>query len=229
MTAYGPSRPVLESLEYDDPDTTVESTPYQEEPLPDTERAPEAPRRNSYIRLRPPPTPSDVARYLESLHDEQISLMVDLVCLEHSVTEIAKVAPAELAPLRRRVADLADVRAAMSDLLAEPMPRMLVAPRANLGVYLRGLFVWCANAVAALDDFAAGVCAREPDRTELRARLHSARETHFDALAEDIRADVIALKIVYTGQRDMIEAFQGRLDELLWTAWWLQRSLESLS
>ncbi len=219
---------MLGSLDFDDAETTIDATPLSGFSSEPELGLPPAPARQSYIRLRPTPPSAELARFVDRLHDEQISLMVDLVCVEHSVAEAEKLVPEAVAPLRRLVADLTDVRAAMSELLSERMPRPLVTPSTTLGVYLQGVFVWCANVNAALNDYLAELVAGRGDVGELRARLRLAAQTHFDALGDDIIADVVALKIVHRDSRDDLEAFHDRLDELLWTTQWLGQRLASL-
>src|SRR5579859_5453944 len=101
MHAHRPSHPRLELVDFDDFDTTVEATPWSaptspmaqsapelldlEEGEPDTVRQPEPVLRPSCIRLRAVPTPNEVARFVERIHDEQLNLMVDIVCLEHAI------------------------------------------------------------------------------------------------------------------------------------------------
>ena len=234
---------MLEPLDVDDLDTTVDATPFPalllsgspRDTIPDFEEeecdAPtiqaRAPRpRESFIRLRSGGDAEDAVRFLNSLYDEQLRLMVDLVCLEHAVDEAAVVGGPSVAKLRRQVADLGDVRSAMSDLLAERLPKTLLVATTPLGAYLRGVFTWCSDVAEALGSFASELSAGRRDTRELYTRLRLASQAHFEALVPDIREDVAALKVVYGSSRGQLEPFEAQLDELFWTTWWLDRALE---
>jgi hypothetical protein len=230
MAARSPSHPKLEfdlvsfadlcDLDFDDePDTTMEATPYCDETLaPPTHRA-------SFVRIRTPVAPEDVARSWAKLQDEQLNLMVDVVCLEHAVREVERAAPRSSGLLRRWVADLQDLRASVSDVLAERGPGSLWSPNAPLGVYMTGLFVWSGNVIAVLSELASSLVRRRVDWNEARSHLAAASLTYFDGLEEEIHVELDVLQAGDVSRQYRVDELRAAVDELLWYGWWLERSL----
>ena len=136
-----------EQGDLDERETQLDGAPIP----PDTLRDPRS--HESFVRLRTAPAPLH-GSVVEDIQDAQLNLMVDLVCLEHAADEVDATNPSAAAWLRQRGSDLADVRIALSDILADPGASLLLTEHAPLGIYVRGLYVYCTNVVSALADYA---------------------------------------------------------------------------
>jgi hypothetical protein len=188
--------------------------------------------RSSYVRIHgDDQSMGEAERLVEALGDEQLSLMVDIVCLEHDLDELEEAAPerSALGALRRSVSDLVDVRAALSDVVddtALPTVLPLMTLRSPLAVYLKGLFVACDRIVVTLSDVACKLLnSPNIDWHETRARLGEAEVTVFDGLTAEIRGDLAALAFAEPSTQRALERFAAKVDQLLWAVWYMRERL----
>ncbi len=175
-----------------------------------------APRRrekDSHVRLRadvpafPPVAPIvhlDAQDLLDELCEDQLTLSMNLACLERVVEEAPRDASARAAiqTLELRLVDMAALRdalAAVQTASVDPRLQRLYATDSVLADYLRGVYAWGHAIVRALDQLASSLRVLSPDWAMLRWRIEEARNFHFDELQEQIRTDVVALSIVANG------------------------------
>lgn len=176
--------------------------------LPKPPRLPAEGRRGageSHVRLRAMPVANidwlDAQDLLDELCEDQLTLSMNLACLEQAVegTPRLPATRSALSALQARLVDLGVLRDALAAVqlrTADPRVHRLFLPDAPLADYLRGLYAWAHAVVRALDQLAAGVRAAKPDWAMLRWRLEEAKNFHFDELHEPIRADLAALAVL---------------------------------
>lgn len=184
--------------------------------LPPPPRVPAAPKRSareSHVRLRAlgPPLPRtadidflDAQELLDELSEDQLTMSMNLACLEESLAQARRVLPpsAALRTLHARIADLGalrDVLAAMHSATVDPRLQRLLVPASPLADYMRGLYSWAHAVLRALDQLGNGIRAMQPDWALLRWRIEEAKNFHFDELQEPIRSDLLAMSIVAVG------------------------------
>jgi hypothetical protein len=182
-------------------------------PLP----APVLPARasadDSHVRLRALPSPLppaprgaeiewlDAQDLLDELCEDQITMSMNLACLERVVQNAPRDPSARAAfrTLEARIADLGalrDVLGAVASLTVERRFHRLFVPDAALADYLRGIYAWAHAVIRALDTLASSLRALQPDWALLRWRLEEAKNFHFDELIDAIRADVVRVSAV---------------------------------
>lgn len=169
-------------------------------------------RGDSHVRLRPvadaPSFPRataieflDAQELLDELCEDQITLSMNLACLERAVEEAPRDASAcaAIRTLSMRIADLAALRealAAVQTASVDSRVHRLYVTDSPLADYVRGLYAWVHAVVRALDQLAASLKVLSPDWAMLRWRIDEAKNFHFDELHEPIRKDIVALTIV---------------------------------
>ena len=188
---------------------------------------------DSHIRLRPQaatgPRATDIelldaADLLDELCEDQLTISMNLACLEESVAQAPR-GPSSRAALRileARLADLAALRDALAALHAstvDPRLQRVVLPEAPLAEYMRGLYAWAHAVLRALDHLACSLRKLTPDWAVLRWRIEEAKNFHFDELHEPIRAELIALTIIsnagsFGADRPPIEELQYAVEHL---------------
>jgi hypothetical protein len=176
-------------------------------------------RQESYVRLRPSPLAGtidwvDAQDLLDELCEDQLTLSMNVTCLEQVIEDRPRDASARAAlrSLETRLADLAALRDSLATvhvLAADPRFHRLFVADAPLADYMRGLYAWAHAVLRALDQLAQGLRALQPDWATLRWRLEEAKNFHFDELEESIRADITALAIIV--ERGVLPSARGPL------------------
>lgn len=234
--------------------------PQGSDAMPDTRRTPcqdtappSRPKNDSHVRLRtpspapsasfPPPFPPaanidflDAQDLLDELCEDQLTLSMNLACLERAIEQAPRDASARAAlrTLEARLADLGALRdalAAVQVASVDPRLQRLYSADSPLADYLRGLYAWAHAVVRALDQLAASLRALQPDWALLRWRIDEAKNFHFDELHEDIRKDLTALSIVanagsFGPRRPKVEELQYATERLFSTATALEEHLD---
>lgn len=159
----------------------------------------------------------DAQDLLDELCEDQLTLSVNLSCLEESAALAPRdvSARAALGTLEARLADLGGLRDALAAVLQasiDPRLQRLVVPDAPLADYVRGLYAWAHAVVRALDHVAVSLRTLQPDWALFRWRIEEAKNFHFDELHAAIRADLQAITIVAHG--GSFGADMPRIDEL---------------
>ena len=203
---------------------------------------------DSHIRLRPQaaqaakgPRATDIelldARdLLDELCEDQLTMSLNLACLEESVAQAPR-SPSSRAALRvleARLADLVALRDGLATLHAstvDPRLQRVVLPEAPLAEYMRGLYAWAHAVLRALDQLACSLRTLAPDWALLRWRIVEAKNFHFDELHEPIRAELIALTIVsnagsFGAAPPPIEDLQYAVERLFSTGVALEKHLD---
>ncbi len=199
---------------------------------------------DSHIRLRaqsaPVPRATDIdyldaQELLDELCEDQLTLSMDLACLEELVAAAPPAAPARAAlrTIAARLSDLAALRDALANVQLATIDARLqrvAVPDSPLADYLRGVYSWAHAIVRALDHLV-GSLRGQPDWALLRWRIDEAKNFHFDELHEAIRADVVALEIMANGgsfgpNRPPIENLAHAVERLVETAVALEEHLD---
>ena len=219
--------------------------------MPSSASAGAAPRRpsrsanDSHVRLRallaPLPRATDIEfldaqELLDELSEDQLTLSVNLTCLEDAAARAPRDASARaaLGTLEARLADLLELRDALATVLGASVDlrlQRLVVPDSPLADYLRGLYSWAHAVVRALEHVAVSLRKLQPDWALYRWRVEEAKNFHFDELHDAIRADLQALAIVANGGSfgadvPPIEALQRAVDCLFAQATRLEERLD---
>ena len=179
-------------------------------PPPPKPAAPARSANDSYVRIRPPSPSSppsaeidylDAAELQDELCEDQLTMSMNLACLERAVEDAPRDASARAAlrTLEARIKDLGALRDALAAVqLASVDPRFqrLYLPDAPLAEYVRGVYAWVHAAMRALEQLATSMRTLQHDWALVRWRIEEAKNFHFDELHEPIRRDLIALTIV---------------------------------
>jgi len=141
---------------------------------------------------------------LDELCEDQLTMSMNLACLEESMGQIPRDPSARAAfrTLDARIADLGALRDALANVhLATVDVRLqrVVMPDAPLAEYIRGIYAWAHAVLRALDNLSSSLRRLEPDWALLRWRLEEAKNFHFDELHDAIRNELVALRIVANG------------------------------
>ena len=172
--------------------------------------------------------------FLEELGDEQLTLTVNLLCLEHAVDGIPYDPSARAAAqtLHERIQDLAELRNALNAIFIDSSdPRMasMIVGDAALGDYLRGLYAWSRAAIRAIEEVAGGLRSLEADWSALRSRLDDARAFYLDHLELTIHRDLSNMREhapELADPRDPLSDIDDHLEELFWAASRLAHGLD---
>lgn len=169
-------------------------------------------RQESHVRLRsaaPAPPAADVQfldaqELLDELCEDQLTLSMNLACLERAAEDGPRdpSARAALAALKAKLADLLVVRdglAAIQQIAVDHRLHRMFVSDAAFAEYLRGLYAWLHAVVRALDTVATSLHSLTPDWALFRWRIEEAKNFHFDELHDPIRADLAALAVVARG------------------------------
>jgi hypothetical protein len=199
---------------------------------------------DSHVRLRAQAAPVlrapdieflDAQDLLDELCEDQLTMSMNLACLEETVAAAPRDASsrAALRTIEARIADLGALRDALANVhvaTVDPRLQRLVVPDSPLADYLRGMYAWAHAVVRALDHLAGSLRA-QPDWALLRWRIEEAKNFHFDELHAAIRADLLALAIIAHGGsfgkgRPAIEDLQYAVERLISTAVGLEEHLD---
>lgn len=173
---------------------------------------------------------------LDELAEDQITLCMNVTCLEESVGLAPRDASARAAvrTLEARLADLGALRDTLENVqLASSDSRLqrVMLPDSPLTDYLRGIYAWAHAVVRALDHLASSLRTMRPDWALLRWRIEEAKNFHFDELHEGMRADLVALEVVANGgafgaDRPRVEDLRYAVERLISTAVALEEHLD---
>ncbi len=213
------------------------------------------PRADSYIRFRAQatgftgllrrtvdtalaraanPSQDTTLSFLEELGDEQLTLTVNLLCLEHVVDGIPYDASARAAgqSLRERIQELSELRNALNIIYldaSDPRMALMITGDAPLGDYLRGVYAWTKGVIRTIEDLASGLRTLTTDWSSARLRLQDAREFFLDDLEFAIHKDLARLRLrapELNEARDPLAELDEHLEELFWAASYLAKGLE---
>ena len=186
-------------------------------PVPPALPSPKKSANDSHIRLRalPGPIPAmgpraaeitllEAQDVLDELCEDQLTMSMNLACLEESVADAPRDASARAAlrTLETRIKDLGALRDALAAVHVATVDvrlQRVVMPESPLAEYMRGLYAWSHAVLSALDHLSSSLRKLEPDWALLRWRIEEAKNFHFDELHEQVRADIRALAIIANG------------------------------
>lgn len=164
-----------------------------------------SPHPESHVRLADPRRPGlgrvewlEAQDLLDELGDEQLTLSLNLECLERArhARPTDPCAIAALPSIAQRIEDLGRVRDALARLqlatVAKSVHRALL-PDQPLAEYLRGVYAWTLAIVRALDQLVAGLVQARPDWSLYRSRVEEATCFHFPELEDAIEEDLASL------------------------------------
>jgi hypothetical protein len=199
---------------------------------------------DSHVRLRAPSIPLprateieflDAQDLLDELCEDQLTMSMNLACLEVAVAAAPRDAAsrAALRTIDARIADLGALRDALANVHVATIDtrlQRLVVPDSPLADYLCGVYAWAHAVVRALDHLVSSLRA-QPDWALVRWRIEEAKNFHFDELHDAIRADLLALAVVVHGgsfgaARPAIEDLQYAVERLIATAVTLEEHLD---
>ena len=200
---------------------------------------------DSHVRLRSPapalPRVTDIEYLdaqdlLDELCEDQLTLSMNLTCLEEALGQAPRdpSARAALRTLESRIVDLGAVRDALTQVMqatVDPRVQRLVVPDSPLAEYLAGIHAWTNAVMRALDQLAVSLRTLQPDWALLRWRIEEAKNFHFDELFVAIRADLQALAIVARGgsfgaNGPPVDALQLAVEQLFAAATTLEENLD---
>jgi hypothetical protein len=200
---------------------------------------------DSHVRLRAvlaPPAPAadhdfrDAQELLDELCEDQLTMSMNLACLEEGVGQAPRDASAHAAvrTLSARLADLGALRDALASVqvaMVDPRLQRLAIPDSPLADYLRGLYAWGHAVVRALDHLAGSLRKLQPDWALVRWRIEEAKNFHFDELHAPIRAELEALTIMansgpFGARRPPVEDLAYAVERLFATAVALEEHLD---
>jgi len=221
------------------PKTLPPVVPPPRRPAPST-RSP----NESHVRLRahaaaPPATEIeflDAQELLDELCEDQLTMSMNLECLERAVEDAPRDASARAAlrTFDARIKDLGALRDALAAVQLASVDRRLhrlFVADAPLADYLRGLYAWAHAVVRALDNLAASLRVLQPDWALLRWRIEEAKNFHFDELHDPIRRDLMALGVVsragaFGAERPLVQELHDAVERLFATATALDEHLD---
>jgi hypothetical protein len=222
--------------------------PAYDPPMRENHRPPPAhdasrPRVNdSHVRLRSAPAGALVARIdwldaqevLDELCEDQLTLSVNLACLEETLEEGSPAARGASRSFATRLDALGAVRDALAILhtrSVDPRLHRLFVPDAPLAEYLRGVYAWTHAVVRALDHLLGGLRAFSPDWAHYRWRLEEAKNFHFDELDDAIHRDLEAVALVAareaTRTAPKVAPLSDAIDDVLGAARALEECLDA--
>ena len=156
-------------------------------PAPST--APE--RRDSHARVRQLVTENEYLAVLEELGDEQLTMTVNVMCVDHIVDGVphdpSSVAAA--ASMRERIDDMCELRGALNGLYllaTDPRMRDMLGRDTPLAEYLRGLYAWSKGLLRAFEESGYALRSLSVDWSVLRARIEDAAPFYFRELEPEI-------------------------------------------
>jgi hypothetical protein len=158
--------------------------------------------------------------FLEHVGEEQLGFSMALHCLAfgtHENLPYDSSARAAFEAIRERARELGVLNGALETVYrdaADPRMLVLLSPDDPLHAYLKGLCLFCHEAVAALSLLADQLRLLEPDWAGLRRRLDEAALWHFDALSEEIREDLQRIPLDPADPDDPLADFPLHLEEL---------------
>jgi hypothetical protein len=143
----------------------------------------------------------DAEVLLDELSGEQITLSINLECLERArrARPTDPCAAAALPAIGARIEDLGRVRDALAQVLrqstADRSIRRAFLPDAPLAEYVRGVYAWAHAVVRALDQLILGLGAGRAHWSRYRARVAEARIFHFSELSCAVDDDLTSLAL----------------------------------
>lgn len=169
--------------------------------------------------------------FLDEIGDEQLNMMVSLVCIERMLDKLPHDPSAHAAAesIRARIADIARLRDALDAVYAvsgSPTYAALFTPDGHLADFMRGLYVWTGIVMRALERTCLELRDLQPDWARLRDKIEEGAHFYFRELIELVRAEVEALRI--TSPRDVaeIDVLDERLEDMFFAAGMLHAKLE---
>jgi hypothetical protein len=174
-------------------------------------------------------TPDDARSFLEELGDEQLTLQVSLLCVEHMFDRVPRDPSARAAAecIQTRIGDMSELRNALNALYldaADPRLQAILRKDGPLAEYLRGLYAWTRGVLRAFEDIARDLRTLSPDWATLRARIEDARSFYMHDLELAIQREARAL---HFHDGEALASFGEHLEDLFWAASYLAKSLEN--
>ena len=193
--------------------------------------------KDAPVRMRAVhPVEDDAPAVVDAIADDQLTLTMDLLCLESAI-DVLPYDPSTRAAaqtLAERLEDLAELRDAINavylDLFDARVALVnLSSANGSLGDYLRGLHAWSKAVVRAFEELSTGLRRQNPDWALLRTRLEDAQIFYLEDLERVISSQVVALyheASELDDPRDPLHDFGAHVDELFASAAWLRTALE---
>jgi hypothetical protein len=171
---------------------------------------------------------SQAQSFLEELGDEQLTLQMSLMCVEHVVDDVPRDPSAHAAAdiLCARIADLAEVRNALDAICLDAADRRMqgmLRSDGPLAEYVRGLHAWTKGVLRAFESVARELCVLAPNWAQFRARLEDARAFYLEDLELLVRREAGAL---HAPEGDSLGELKAHLEDLFWAASYLAKGLE---
>ncbi len=138
---------------------------------------------------------------LEEFGDEQLTMTVNVMCVEHIIDGVPRdpSSRAAAASMRERLDDMCELRAALNGmylLATDPRMRELLGRDAPLTEYLRGLYAWTKAVIRGFEESGYALRSLGVDWALLRARIEDAAPFYFAELEPEIAAAAARLRLV---------------------------------
>lgn len=176
-------------------------------------------RRDSRVRVRAPRVPDEFLAVLEELVHEQLTMTVNVMCVDHIMDGVPPdlSAQAACAAMRARIDDLGELRVALSGLYllaTDPRMRPLLGRDDVLTEYLRGLYTWAKAVLRAFEDAGFALHSLAVDWSVLRARIEDAAPFYFAELEPEVAAAAERLLLAEQGRLHPADPLSGLAAQL---------------
>jgi len=173
----------------------------------------------------------DASTFLDEIGDEQLNMVVSLVCVERVLDHLPHDPSAHAAAqsVRARIADLAHVRDALEDVYASssnPVFAALFSPDGHLADFMRGVYVWVGVVLRALERVSIELRELQPNWARVREKIDEGSYFYFRELIELVRVDVETLRITAPESAPAIAELDDRLEELFFATGMLRAKLD---
>jgi hypothetical protein len=173
----------------------------------------------------------EASSFLDEIGDEQLNMMVSIVCIERMLDRLPHDPSAHAAAnsIRARIADIAQLRDALEDVYASsanPLFASIFSADGHLADFMRGAYVWAGIVLRALERLSLELRELQPDWARLREKIEEGTYFYFRELIELVRADVEALAITMPEHKAEIDELDARLEQLFFAAGMLRARLE---
>ncbi len=191
-------------------------------------------RRDSHARVRSRGVEDEYLAVLEELGDEQLTMTVNLMCVDHIIEGVPRDPSSRAAAvsMRERLDDMADLRSALNGMYlmaTDPRMRDMLGRDAPLTEYLRGLYAWAKAVLRAFEQSGYAIRSLSVDWSALRARIEDAAPFYFAELENEIVDALARMRIVSPETNhpaDPLSDLDDQLADVFMSAGKLARSLE---
>jgi len=190
-------------------------------------------RHDSYTRVRSQGIEDDYLAVLEEFGDEQLTMTVNLMCVDHIIDGVPNdpSSHAAAASMRDRLDDMCELRGALNGmylLATDPRMRELLGRDAPLTEYLRGIYAWAKAVIRAFEESGYALRSLSVDWAALRARIEDAAPFYFAELETEIADAAARMRLVLpelNDSADPLSELDDRLAEVFAAAATLSASL----